>query len=106
MIVKWLAVLASIVLLNPCPAIAQGLLGAATQAKDLIFSPHQRRSKPLDACLGASGGSARVVLLIDSLGPRDVDQERGDAFSSFSKEPWRPGADLRRSSSRRTKRIR
>src|SRR5258707_13513833 len=47
-----------------------------------------------------------VVLLIDSLEPRDVDQERGDAFSRFSKEPWRPGADLRRSSSRRTKRIR
>jgi hypothetical protein len=25
------------VLLNPCPATAQGLLGAATQAKDLTY---------------------------------------------------------------------
>jgi hypothetical protein len=37
MIVKWFGVLAAVVLLVPCPAAAQGLVGAATQAKDLTF---------------------------------------------------------------------
>src|SRR5258708_13573699 len=35
--VNWIGVLATIVLLNPCLADAQRLLGAATQAKDLTF---------------------------------------------------------------------
>jgi hypothetical protein len=37
MIVKWFGVLATVVILNPPPATAQGLVGAATQAKDLTF---------------------------------------------------------------------
>jgi len=37
MIVRWFGLLATIVLLNPCQATAQGLVGAATQAKDLTF---------------------------------------------------------------------
>lgn len=35
--VNWIGVLATIVLLNPCLADAQRLLGAATEAKDLTF---------------------------------------------------------------------
>src|SRR5258705_1737289 len=110
MIVKWFGVLATVVLLNPCPATAQGLVGAATQAKDLTFptlpstvsanDPRMTLLKPNGSgpfpaivlhhqCAGLrpKGGPNRsmatwaqaalrqgfVVLLIDSLGPRDVD---------------------------------
>jgi dienelactone hydrolase len=110
MIVKWFSVLATIALLNPCPAMAQGLASAATQAKDLTFptvpstvsadDPRMTLLKPNGSgpfpamvlhhqCAGLRnrGGPNRsmatwaqaavqqgfVVLLIDSLGPRDVD---------------------------------
>jgi dienelactone hydrolase len=110
MMVKWFGVLVTIVLLNPYSASAQGLLGAATQAKDLTFPTvpstasvdgsrmillKPNGSGPFPAivlhhqCAGlrTKGGPNRsmgtwaqaavrqgfVVLLIDSLGPRDVD---------------------------------
>ncbi|MBR1274585.1 dienelactone hydrolase family protein [Bradyrhizobium sp. AUGA SZCCT0283] len=103
------ALVASVVLIS-CPAHAQGLLGAATQAKDLTFPTvpstasvdgsrmtllKPAGSGPFPAivlhhqCAGlrTKGGPNRsmsawaetavrqrfVVLLVDSLGPRDVD---------------------------------
>jgi dienelactone hydrolase len=110
MIVKWFGVLATIVLMNPCLANAQGLTNAATQVKDLTFptvpstvsanDPRMTLLKPDGSgpfpaivlhhqCAGlrTKGGPNRsmvtwaqeavrrgfVVLLIDSLGPRGVD---------------------------------
>ena len=110
MILKWFGVLVAIVLLNPFPAGAQGLIGAAMQAKDLTFPTapttlsgdgsrmtllkpegsgpfpamvlhHQcdglrHRNGPNRSMATWAQTAVRqgfVVLLIDLLGPRDVD---------------------------------